>query len=45
MTTATARPAARLRVDALHRLDNDVDTWVATADASSGMPATSNADQ
>ncbi|MFE0809193.1 pyridoxamine 5'-phosphate oxidase family protein [Streptomyces sp. NPDC058848] len=38
MTKPPARSAEQRRHDTLHRLDHDVDAWVATADGASGMP-------
>ncbi|MFC7892049.1 pyridoxamine 5'-phosphate oxidase family protein [Streptomyces sp. NPDC057381] len=38
MTPSPARSAEQRRHDTLHRLDHDVDAWVATADGASGMP-------
>ncbi|WP_328436642.1 pyridoxamine 5'-phosphate oxidase family protein [Streptomyces sp. NBC_00444] len=38
MTTPPARSAKQRLQDTLHRLDNDVDTWVATADGAGGIP-------
>lgn len=40
MSTETAAPRApeQRKQDALHRLANDIDAWVATADAESGTP-------
>ncbi|GAA1924295.1 hypothetical protein GCM10009837_57020 [Streptomyces durmitorensis] len=40
MSTETTAPRApeQRKQDALHRLDHDVDAWVATADAESGTP-------
>jgi hypothetical protein len=36
--TPPARTAQQRRADTLRRLENDVDTWVATADPASGAP-------
>ncbi|MYS94592.1 MULTISPECIES: pyridoxamine 5'-phosphate oxidase family protein [Streptomyces] len=38
MTSAPARSAGQRKKDTLHRLENDVDAWVATADSASGTP-------
>ncbi|MFE1326111.1 pyridoxamine 5'-phosphate oxidase family protein [Streptomyces sp. NPDC058741] len=38
MTSPPARSAEQRKKDTLHRLDHDVDAWVATADATSGEP-------
>lgn len=40
MSTETAAPRApeQRKQDSLHRLDHDIDAWVATADAESGAP-------
>ena len=38
MTSAPVRSAEQRKRDTLHRLDHDVDAWVATADGASGMP-------
>lgn len=38
MTPPAARSAKQRKLDTLHRLENDVDAWVATADAGGGMP-------
>ncbi|MGX4687971.1 pyridoxamine 5'-phosphate oxidase family protein [Streptomyces sp. JNUCC 63] len=38
MTPPAARPAKQRKLDTLHRLENDVDAWVATADAGGGAP-------
>jgi hypothetical protein len=36
--TPPARPALQRKADTLRRLENDVDTWVATADPATGVP-------
>ena len=36
--TPPARPAQQRKADTLRRLENDVDTWVATADPATGVP-------
>ncbi|MEV0318637.1 pyridoxamine 5'-phosphate oxidase family protein [Streptomyces sp. NPDC050658] len=36
--TAPPRAAGQRKRDALHRLDHDIDAWVATADEASGAP-------
>jgi Pyridoxamine 5'-phosphate oxidase len=36
--TPPARPAQQRKADTLRRLENDVDTWVATADPATGTP-------
>lgn len=36
--TPPARTARQRRQDTLHRLDHDVDAWIATADPASGVP-------
>jgi Pyridoxamine 5'-phosphate oxidase len=36
--TAPARPRAQRQADTQHRLEQDVDIWVATADAGTGTP-------
>jgi hypothetical protein len=36
MKTPTERPAAERRLDALHRLDDDIDPWIAAADHAAG---------
>ncbi|MFD5230154.1 pyridoxamine 5'-phosphate oxidase family protein [Streptomyces qaidamensis] len=38
MTSAPARSAEQRMKDTLHRLEHDVDAWVATADGASGTP-------
>ncbi|MEU9627289.1 pyridoxamine 5'-phosphate oxidase family protein [Streptomyces luteogriseus] len=38
MTPAPVRSAEQRKKDTLHRLDHDVDAWVATADGASGTP-------
>ncbi|MFH9892670.1 pyridoxamine 5'-phosphate oxidase family protein [Streptomyces luteogriseus] len=38
MTPAPVRSAEQRKRDTLHRLDHDVDAWVATADGASGTP-------
>ncbi|MEU0220956.1 pyridoxamine 5'-phosphate oxidase family protein [Streptomyces sp. NPDC006265] len=38
MTSAPVRSAEQRKRDTLHRLDHDVDAWVATADGASGTP-------
>ncbi|MEU0584721.1 pyridoxamine 5'-phosphate oxidase family protein [Streptomyces sp. NPDC006132] len=38
MTSAPARSAEQRTKDTLHRLEHDVDAWVATADGTSGTP-------
>ncbi|MEU1003888.1 pyridoxamine 5'-phosphate oxidase family protein [Streptomyces tibetensis] len=38
MTSAPVRSAEQRKKDTLHRLDHDVDAWVATADGASGTP-------
>ncbi|MFF4835779.1 pyridoxamine 5'-phosphate oxidase family protein [Streptomyces sp. NPDC001315] len=38
MTPAPARPAKQRKHDTLHRLEHDVDAWVATADEAGGTP-------
>ncbi|MFD8232464.1 pyridoxamine 5'-phosphate oxidase family protein [Streptomyces sp. NPDC059696] len=38
MTSPPARSAEQRKKDTLHRLDHDVDAWVATADGASGTP-------
>ncbi|MET7378030.1 pyridoxamine 5'-phosphate oxidase family protein [Streptomyces sp. NPDC005526] len=38
MTPPSARSARQRRLDSLHRLENDVDAWVATAGADGGLP-------
>ncbi|MFD5126641.1 pyridoxamine 5'-phosphate oxidase family protein [Streptomyces olindensis] len=38
MTSAPARSAEQRTKDTLHRLEHDVDAWVATADGASGTP-------
>ncbi|MDK1346782.1 pyridoxamine 5'-phosphate oxidase family protein [Streptomyces sp. 378] len=38
MTSARVRSAEQRRKDTLHRLDRDVDAWVATADGATGTP-------
>ncbi|GGQ12506.1 hypothetical protein GCM10010279_20170 [Streptomyces mutabilis] len=38
MTPPPARSAGQRRHDTLHRLEHDVDAWVATADGASGRP-------
>ncbi|MGW0496267.1 pyridoxamine 5'-phosphate oxidase family protein [Streptomyces sp. NPDC003007] len=38
MTSARVRSAEQRRKDTLHRLDHDVDAWVATADGATGTP-------
>ncbi|MEU2538060.1 pyridoxamine 5'-phosphate oxidase family protein [Streptomyces iakyrus] len=38
MTSAPVRSAEQRTKDTLHRLDHDVDAWVATADGASGAP-------
>ncbi|MFJ4535564.1 pyridoxamine 5'-phosphate oxidase family protein [Streptomyces tibetensis] len=38
MTSAPVRSAEQRKKDTLHRLDHDVDAWVATADGTSGAP-------
>ncbi|MDT0390258.1 pyridoxamine 5'-phosphate oxidase family protein [Streptomyces sp. DSM 41921] len=38
MTSAPARSADQRTKDTLHRLEHDVDAWVATADGASGTP-------
>jgi hypothetical protein len=38
MTSAPARGAEQRTKDTLHRLEHDVDAWVATADGTSGTP-------
>ncbi|MER5832274.1 pyridoxamine 5'-phosphate oxidase family protein [Streptomyces sp. NPDC002130] len=38
MTSAPVRSAEQRKKDTLHRLDHDVDAWVATADGASGQP-------
>jgi hypothetical protein len=38
MTPPPARTAEQRKHDTLHRLDHDEDAWVATADATSGVP-------
>ncbi|MCX4767033.1 pyridoxamine 5'-phosphate oxidase family protein [Streptomyces sp. NBC_01275] len=38
MTSAAARPAKQRRSDTLHRLESDVDAWVATAAQDGGSP-------
>ncbi|MCX3290013.1 pyridoxamine 5'-phosphate oxidase family protein [Streptomyces sp. NEAU-H22] len=38
MTPAPVRSAEQRKRDTLHRLDHDVDAWVATADGASGAP-------
>ncbi|MFJ5997213.1 pyridoxamine 5'-phosphate oxidase family protein [Streptomyces sp. NPDC092370] len=38
MTSAPVRSAEQRKKDTLHRLDHDVDAWVATADAATGTP-------
>jgi nitroimidazol reductase NimA-like FMN-containing flavoprotein (pyridoxamine 5'-phosphate oxidase superfamily) len=36
--TPPARTARQRKADTLRRLENDVDTWVATADPATGVP-------
>ena len=36
--TPPARPAQQRKADTLRRLENDADTWVATADPATGVP-------
>ncbi|MEW2615271.1 pyridoxamine 5'-phosphate oxidase family protein [Streptomyces sp. NPDC047880] len=38
MTSAPVRSAEQRKKDTLHRLEHDVDAWVATADGASGTP-------
>ncbi|MEU1316656.1 pyridoxamine 5'-phosphate oxidase family protein [Streptomyces tibetensis] len=38
MTSPLPRTAQQRKKDTLHRLDHDVDAWVATADGASGTP-------
>ena len=38
MTPSPARNAKQRKQDTLHRLEHDVDAWVATADAGGGVP-------
>jgi hypothetical protein len=38
MTSAPARSAEQRTKDTLHRLEHDVDAWVATADGTAGTP-------
>ncbi|MFI6854089.1 pyridoxamine 5'-phosphate oxidase family protein [Streptomyces sp. NPDC050416] len=38
MTSAPVRSAEQRKKDTLHRLEHDVDAWVATADSASGTP-------
>ncbi|MCX5373737.1 pyridoxamine 5'-phosphate oxidase family protein [Streptomyces sp. NBC_00015] len=38
MTPAPARPAKQRRIDTLHRLEHDVDAWVATAAEGGSAP-------
>ncbi|MEU3888837.1 pyridoxamine 5'-phosphate oxidase family protein [Streptomyces sp. NPDC029041] len=38
MTSPSPRTAQQRKKDTLHRLDHDVDAWVATADGASGTP-------
>ncbi|MFF6911006.1 pyridoxamine 5'-phosphate oxidase family protein [Streptomyces sp. NPDC012466] len=38
MTSAPVRSAEQRKKDTLHRLDHDVDAWVATADSATGTP-------
>ncbi|MFE2580532.1 pyridoxamine 5'-phosphate oxidase family protein [Streptomyces sp. NPDC059378] len=38
MTPPPARPAKQRKQDTLHRLEHDVDAWVATADEAGGAP-------
>ncbi|MFF8933200.1 pyridoxamine 5'-phosphate oxidase family protein [Streptomyces paradoxus] len=38
MTSAPVRSAEQRKKDTLHRLDHDVDAWVATADGATGTP-------
>ncbi|GAA2259461.1 MULTISPECIES: pyridoxamine 5'-phosphate oxidase family protein [Streptomyces] len=38
MTSEPVRSAEQRKKDTLHRLDHDVDAWVATADSASGTP-------
>ncbi|MGW2824540.1 pyridoxamine 5'-phosphate oxidase family protein [Streptomyces sp. NPDC001443] len=38
MTPPPARPAKQRKQDTLHRLEHDVDAWVATADEGGGAP-------
>ncbi|WP_367319104.1 pyridoxamine 5'-phosphate oxidase family protein [Streptomyces sp. HUAS ZL42] len=38
MTPPPARPAEQRKHDTLHRLEHDVDAWVATADEQGGAP-------
>jgi hypothetical protein len=38
MTSEPARSPAQRKLDSLNRLENDVDAWVATADAGRGSP-------
>jgi hypothetical protein len=38
MTTPPARPAKQRKQDTLHRLEHDVDAWVATAGSAGGAP-------
>ncbi|MGI5430515.1 pyridoxamine 5'-phosphate oxidase family protein [Streptomyces sp. CA-179760] len=38
MTSPPVRGAEQRKKDTLHRLDHDVDAWVATADSASGTP-------
>jgi nitroimidazol reductase NimA-like FMN-containing flavoprotein (pyridoxamine 5'-phosphate oxidase superfamily) len=38
MTPPTVRSANQRKLDTLHRLENDVEAWVATADAGGGVP-------
>ncbi|MGW0188863.1 pyridoxamine 5'-phosphate oxidase family protein [Streptomyces sp. NPDC003362] len=38
MTQPTPRTAEQRKQDTLHRLDQDVDVWVATADGEHGLP-------
>ncbi|MEU6683371.1 pyridoxamine 5'-phosphate oxidase family protein [Streptomyces sp. NPDC046832] len=38
MTSAPVRSAEQRKKDTQHRLDHDVDAWVATADSASGTP-------
>ncbi|MET8245148.1 pyridoxamine 5'-phosphate oxidase family protein [Streptomyces sp. NPDC005202] len=38
MTAPPVRPGKQRKLDTLHRLEHDVDAWVATADAAGGAP-------